>query len=274
MSDPDIRPPAVAGTFYPDRAAELRHMVTEYLGHVEAQPRVVRAAIVPHAGLMYSGQCAAHVFGRISLPDVIVILAPNHTGAGLPRQASLWGRGKFETPIGPVRVAEQFAEEVSRRSALVADDRSAHRREHAIEVELPFIHMMAPEANIVPLVLSWDDWARCKALADSLATIIRDSSTNTLLLASSDMTHYEPAESAALKDRLALDAVESLDGADLLQTCREHNVTMCGRAPAATALEAARQLGGTRAEIVDYRHSGWVTGDDSSVVAYAGVIVP
>jgi AmmeMemoRadiSam system protein B len=172
-----------------------------------------------------------------------------------------------------VPVAARFAEALAARCALVQHDPAAHVREHAVEVELPFLAVLAPDSAIVPIVLAWDDWAHCKELADALAAVAREWPDDVLIVASSDMTHYEPAARAQQKDRIALEAIERLDGAALLEACDRHNITMCGRGPAAAAIEAARQLGAVRAELVDYRHSGMVTGDDSSVVAYAGVVV-
>jgi AmmeMemoRadiSam system protein B len=230
--------------------------------------------IAPHAGLVYSGQCAAHVFGRVVLPSVLVIIAPNHTGyCAAPGGASVWARGAFSTPLGVVPIAEALADALLARCDLAAHDRSAHLGEHAIEVELPFVQHLASAVSILPIVLAWDDWRRCEALGGALADLVARWPQPVLLVASSDMTHYEPAERAARKDRLALDAVERLDGAALLDVCHRERVTMCGRAPAATVLEACRGLGATTAQVVDYRHSGMVTGDDSSVVAYAGVVV-
>lgn len=274
MNATDIRPAAVAGRFYPADAEELRGLVDDCLSGVEAEPRSLPAVIVPHAGLVYSGRCAAQVFGRVDVPPVVVILAPNHTGRlGAPGGASLWARGAFETPLGSLAVAEDFAKQLQARCALVSHDPDAHRNEHAVEVELPFLAARRPDAGIVPIVLAWEDWGRCKQLATALAELVADWPEGVLLVASSDMTHFESAAQAAAKDRLALRAVESLDAEELLRTCERERVTMCGRAPAAVVVEAARRLGASRAEVVDYRHSGWVTGDDSSVVAYAGVVI-
>ncbi len=273
MSDSSVRPPAVAGTFYPSQPAKLRRMVQDYLDNVAATPEPVRAVLAPHAGLVYSGQCAAHVFRRSRIPNVVVILGPNHTGAGVSGKASLWDRGAFETPLGTLSIAESLADDLMTRSPLIVPDQSAHYREHAIEVELPFIQVIAPETTIIPMVLSFEDWSYCEAIANAIAAVVRDSAADILLVASSDMTHYEPAERAAEKDKLALAEVETLDGRHLLETCRKYRVTMCGSAPAATILETARQLGAEKATVVDYRHSGWVTGDDASVVAYAGALV-
>jgi AmmeMemoRadiSam system protein B len=274
MDKQEVRPTAVAGRFYPSNPAKLSEMVESFLSEVEREARSVRAVIAPHAGLIYSGQCAAHVFGRVSIPQVVVILAPNHTGMWrAPGGASVWAHGAFETPLGRVAVAEKFAGELAARCPLVEHDPHAHRDEHAVEVELPFLATLAPESAIVPIVIAFDDWERSRVLADALAGLIADWPEEVLLVASSDMTHFESAERAAKKDRFALAAVERLDAEELLNACQREHITMCGRAPAAVVVEAARQLGATRGEVVDYRHSGWVTGDDTSVVAYAGVTI-
>ncbi len=169
-------------------------------------------------------------------------------------------------------IASALAERLCAECELAAHDPEAHVREHAVEVELPFLQTLAPDTAIVPIVLAWDDWTRCRALAHALAHVVHDQAERVLVLASSDMTHYESAARAAAKDRRALAAVEHLDGENLLRICRHEDVTMCGRAPAAVAVETARIGGAAGARVVDYRHSGWVTGDDASVVAYAGVL--
>jgi AmmeMemoRadiSam system protein B len=274
LRSPEIRSPAVAGTFYPSGATQLRRTVEDMLANVEAEPAIAVAAIVPHAGLVYSGQCAAHVWKRVAIPETVVILAPNHTGlSNSPGGASAWNRGVFKTPIGEVPIAEDFLVALETRCTLVGHDPVAHTREHAIEVQLPFLQTLAPTSSLAPIVVAWDRWDVSLKLATALAESITAYPGGVLLVSSSDMTHYETAASAERKDRRALDAVEHLDGKRLLDVCRKENVTMCGRAPSAIVLETARQLGATKATVVDYRHSGWVTGDDSSVVAYAGVVV-
>lgn len=271
--DPDVRPPAVAGQFYPDDPVELTGLVRGFLRDVPAESRSVRGAMVPHAGLIYSGACVAQVVGRLRLPPVVVILAPNHTGAGEPGRASLWTKGAFGTPLGQVPIAETLARRLVSASELVVDDRRAHRHEHAIEVELPFLQLLGAGTSIVPLVLAWDDWPSSRQLAQGLAALIAAWPEKVLLLASSDMTHYEPADVAARKDAVALGHIERLNGEELLQACRASHITMCGRAPAAVVIEASRLLGGTSATVVDYRHSGLVNGDNERVVGYAGVLV-
>jgi AmmeMemoRadiSam system protein B len=268
-----VRQPAVAGFFYPSSEEELRSLAGGMLAEVDADPQPAVAAIVPHAGLIYSGQCAAHVWKRVRIPETVVLLAPNHTGALASPGASAWSRGRFAMPFGDVPIAEEVLERLSAACPLVRHDPTAHLREHAIEVELPFVQLLASGTSLVPIVLAWDRWEPSLQLATALAGVVRESDGDVLLVASSDMTHYESAASAAHKDGLALDAVKRLDGAGLLDVCHRETITMCGRAPAAVVLEAARQLGATQGEVVDYRHSGWVTGDDSQVVAYAGVVI-
>ncbi|GBD33579.1 MAG: MEMO1 family protein [Gemmatimonadales bacterium] len=264
----------MAGRFYPADRNELGDLVDRLLSAARRDPRPAPGGIVPHAALVYSGACAASLFGRVAVPNTVVILAPNHTGRlGAPGGASGWMRGSFATPLGELPVAEDFMTELEASCDLVAHDPWAHEFEHAIEVELPFLQKLNPACRIAPLVLAFDDWGRCETLGGALAQVVARWPEPVLLLASSDMTHYEPAEVAARKDRLALEAVERLDGRRLLGVCRKEGVTMCGRAPAAAVLEAARRLGASRAEVVDYRHSGWVTGDDRSVVGYAAVLI-
>jgi hypothetical protein len=205
---------------------------------------------------------------------VVVVLAPNHTGRSTaPGGASVWTRGAFATPLGEVPIAEALADALLARCDLTAADKVAHTEEHAVEVELPFLQMLRADVSLLPIVLAWDDWRHAEQLAADLAALVRDWPQPVLLLASSDMTHYESAARARAKDERALAAIGRLDGRGLLDVCRRERITMCGRAPAAVVIEACRQLGAKAAEVVDYRHSGDVTGDDSSVVAYAGVVV-
>jgi AmmeMemoRadiSam system protein B len=271
-----VRPPAVSGRFYPGTRAELARAVDELLAAVRpgAHPAGARGAVAPHAGYVYSGMTAAHVFARLRLPRVVVILAPNHTGVcHAPGGASLWEAGAFATPLGDVPVDDAFAAALVDASSLVASDHDAHRAEHAVEVQLPFLLALRPDVRIVPLLLAWDRWDDCHALGDALAALARRWTEPVLLLASSDLNHYDPAAVGELKDARALAAVETLDGAELLGRCRRERISMCGRAPVATVLAATQALGATRADVVDYRHSGWVTGDESQVVGYGGVVI-
>jgi len=188
---------------------------------------------------------------------------------------SLWESGAFRTPLGDVPVDADAAKallEVSR--GVVGVDHDAHRAEHAVEVELPFLQLLRADVRIVPLVIAWDGWDSARLLGEMLARLVQAAGEPVLLLASSDLNHYEPALVSEQKDAQALDAISALDGAELLARCKRERISMCGRGPAAVVIAAARALGATRAEVVDYRHSGWVSGDNARVVGYAGVVIP
>ncbi len=268
-----VRQPAVAGLFYPGRSAQLLGAVRSLLAVAAAEPRPAVAAIAPHAGYVYSGRTAAEVFARLEVPRRCIVIAPNHTGVCEAAQGgSVYAVGSFLTPLGDVPVDEPTAAALLARCDVLEDDPAAHAREHAVEVELPFLLARRPDVTIVPVVLAWSDWPRTRKLGEALAEVVRGSDEPVLLLASSDMNHYESAAVAAEKDALALAAVGRLDGERLLEVPRRHEITMCGRVPAAAVLHAARLLGVTGAEVVHRSHSGMVTGDDDSVVSYAGVI--
>ena len=275
-----IRPPVVSGRFYPKDPAELRAVVATLLADARRDLGTTPTApypavIVPHAGYIYSGPTAARVFARVAIPGLVVILAPNHTGVVEAEQGvSIWEAGAFQTPLGEVAVdadAAQALIEISR--GMVDVDHDAHRGEHAIEVELPFLQMLRADVRIVPLVIAWDQWALARLLGAMLAQLVQVADEPVLLLASSDLNHYEPAAVSEKKDEMALDAIRQLDGQDLLARCTRERISMCGRGPAAVVLAASRALGAKQVEVVDYRHSGWVSGDNGRVVGYAGVVI-
>lgn len=272
-----MRAPAVSGRFYPGSGPELAQNVRALLDAADphAPPARLKAAVAPHAGFVYSGLTAAHVFRRAIIPASVVIVAPNHTGvAHAPGGASLWESGAWATPLGDVSIDEHLAALIAGACDLVAPDHSAHTSEHAVEVMLPFLQTLNPAARIVPIVLSWDDWDRSARLGEALADVVSKSREPVLLLASSDLNHYEPASVGEIKDAHVLQCVQALDGKEVLARCRRERISMCGRAPVATICAAARVLGATKAELVDYRHSGWVTGDEASVVGYGGLVIP
>ncbi len=214
------------------------------------------------------------MYARLSVPAACVVLAPNHTGLGLARfGGSVFAQGTLKTPVGDVAVHEELAAALIAGCELLEDDPLAHEREHAVEVHLPFLLACRPDVRVVPIVLGWGDWPRTRQLAEALAAVIRAWPEPVLLLASSDMNHFESAVVGASKDALALAEVERLDGEQLLAVTARHHVTMCGRAPSAAVLHAAKLLGAARAEVVHTSHSGLVTGDHQQVVGYAGVIV-
>lgn len=280
-SDPQVRAAVAAGAFYPEEPQELADLVTRLLAasaNATGVPsRAAWGVVVPHAGYEFSGGCAAEVFSRIQIPDTVVLIGPNHFGlGGTAASASVWRSGAFATPLGEVPVDEAFTATLLGRCPLVAHDPLAHRDDHALEVELPFLLVRAAPRRpaIVPILLRTDDAEVCRRLAGALAEVARARPPGgVLLLASSDMTHFVPADEALRGDGPALDAIGRLDGDGLLRVCRERGITMCGRAAAAVVVEAARQLGAQSAEVVAHTHSGVASGDYASVVSYAGVII-
>jgi hypothetical protein len=180
--------------------------------------------------------------------------------------------GVLRTPLGDVPVDEDLSARLIAGCRLLEDDPDAHAREHAVEVMLPFLLNRRSDVVVTPIVLAFSDWPSCRLLGETLAEVAASAGEPVLLLASSDMNHYEPASVGRRKDDMALDCARRLDAEALLETTRRNHITMCGRSGAAAALHAARLLGGEAGEIVDYSHSGMVTGDDGAVVGYAGVV--
>ena len=237
-------------------------------------PAPAVGAIAPHAGYLYSGLTAAHVYARVVVPAAVVVVAPNHTGLGHARAGgSVYAQGVLRTPVGDVAVHEELAAALLAQCDILEDDPLAHEREHSVEVQLPFLLARRPDVRVVPIVLGWTDWPRTRQLGEALAAVARTWPEPVLFVASSDMSHYEDVDTAAAKDGLALAQVERMDPEQLLAVTARHQVSMCGRVPSAAVLHAARLLGATRADVVHRSHSGTVTGDDDRVVSYAGVIV-
>lgn len=232
------------------------------------------AAIAPHAGYLYSGLTAAHVYARVVVPAAVVVLGPNHTGLGRSRLGgSVYAHGQLRTPTGDIAVHEELAAALLAQCDLLEDDPAAHEREHSVEVQLPFLLARRPDVRVVPIVLGWTDWPRARQLGEALAAVARTWPEPVLFIASSDMNHYEDVAATAAKDGLALAEVGRMDPEQLLAVTAQQQISMCGRVPSAAVLHAARLLGATRAEVVHRSHSGMVTGDDDRVVGYAGVIV-
>jgi AmmeMemoRadiSam system protein B len=261
------REPAVAGRFYPAGRERLASEVQRLLSRAAGAPAAALGVLVPHAGYVYSGGVAGATWARVEVPSRAIVLCPNHTGLGRP--VALWPEGSWRTPLGSVPVDGDLARALA-RSPLVEPDVAAHRFEHALEVQLPFLKARREDVAIAPLCLGPLDVDECRELGRAVADAAR---SGALVVASSDMSHYLPADEAGRRDRRALDRVLALDPEGLLATCRREEITMCGVVPATVMLFAARELGATRAELTGYAHSGEVNGDHSRVVGYAGVLV-
>ncbi len=264
------RAPAVAGRFYPGRPAELEATIRQYLAS-EAEPQPALAVVCPHAGYVFSGPVAGKVLGRVVVPRRVVVMGPNHQGLG--ERAALMSRGSWRTPLGEAQLDAKLGGELLSRSALVREDDLAHRYEHSLEVQVPFLQVRRPDLLLTPLCLSMLSYEQCEQLGHDLAGAIKALGEPVLILASTDMTHYESAQSAQAKDQLALEQVLALDPQGLYNTVASRRISMCGFLPTTVALAAALDLGATSAELVAYTNSGQVTGDYDQVVAYAGLII-
>lgn len=267
------RIPAVANMFYPGEKSRLEEQLSAFIKRVP-NPRKVIAAISPHAGYMYSGGVAGAVFSEISVPETVVILGPNHRGLGAP--VALTISGAWDMPLGSVPINEKLAEcimNASTSAVTIEDDPHAHSMEHSIEVQVPFLQFVRPEVSIVPMGLSHLSFNACQEISRALVQGIQNYGKEVLLVASTDMTHYESQKTAEEKDKLAMDRILELDPKGLHDTVARHGITMCGVIPTTIVLEACRAMGAEKAELIRYATSGDVTGDYGQVVGYAGFIV-
>jgi len=265
-----VRQPAVAGQFYPGDPAKLRQEVEAAIPAGREKRKAI-GIISPHAGYIYSGKVAGKVYAAVEIPGTVIILGPNHHGVG--ERAALYPEGKWLTPLGTAPVSDRLSQLVLRHARIVTEDTVAHHYEHSLEVQLPFLQYLRPDVSIVPICLGFGDYESCRRLGEGLAAAVTEFGEEVLIVASSDMSHYEPAESAKKKDDLALKEVVALNPEGLLSVCRNRGITMCGVVPATVMLDAALQLGATRGELVAYATSGDVTGDNRQVVGYAGLAV-
>ncbi len=265
-----IRTPAVAGQFYPGSEEALVAEVESYLVPGAERKRAL-AVVCPHAGYVYSGHVAGAVFSSVEMPRRFVILCPNHTGMGAA--AAILTGGAWSIPGAEVPVDEALAGEIAGRCAAIEEDPLAHQREHSLEVQLPFIVRLAKDPAFVPICLATRSFDALEEIGTAIAESIRSSGEDALIVASTDMSHYLPDETARKIDRKAIDRILELDPRGLLETVERERISMCGAAPVAAALVAALELGAKEAELVKYATSGDIFGDRSQVVGYAGIRV-
>ncbi len=294
-----VRPPAVAGRFYPNEKVALIKQVAslcspgaeaitssaDLAGHHTRRKAI--ACMVPHAGYRFSGRVAGSVYAAMELPRRFLVVGPRHFPRG--KQHAILSRGSWETPLGLAEIDCELADELKRVCPALVEDEIAHSEEHAIEVQLPFLQYLTQyperdptqypaqhsprEFTFVPIALGTVDYNMLETLGQAMAAVIARQTEPVLIIASSDMNHYESDEITRRKDRLALDRLLALDPRGLYDVVRREGITMCGVGSAVTMLIAARQLGASRAELVRYATSGDVLDDRDEVVGYAGVIV-
>lgn len=272
MAAEQTRHAVVAGRFYPATAAAIRRQIDGFLVR-RPKPAECIGCMLPHAGYIYSGAVAAQTLSRCRIKKTVILLGPNHTGMGTP--FSIMASGSWQTPLGCVAVNRELAQAMLAESPYLQEDSLAHRNEHSLEVQLPLLQYLGAGFDIVPVCISSDD---LKALEDvgratSRAVQRLKIQSDVLVVASSDMTHYQPQEVARAQDKLAIDRVLSLDVRGLFETVHRHDISMCGYMPTVVMLACVKELGAGKAELVAYATSGDVTGDRGEVVGYAGVII-
>ncbi len=266
-----IRPPAVAGRFYPDDAGELTRQIESFLDDAPKRKLRARGCMVPHAGYRYSGHVAGALYSRLELPRRFIILGPRHYPQGEP--LAILSEGSWRTPLGEAQVDSDLAAALKSACPMLREDSVAHHAEHSLEVQLPFLQRLVGDFHFVPVALGTDRFAAFDELGKAIAEVIALQKEPVLIVASSDMNHYEDDHITRLKDRKALDKMLALDPRGLYDTVRREGITMCGFGPAVTLLTAALELGATEAELVRYATSGDITGDRDEVVGYASVVV-
>lgn len=283
-----IRKPAVAGLFYDKDPSELKKTIEWCFNHKLGPGKIpelgipnkdnsnndsIYGAVVPHAGYSYSGPIAAHAYCEIAengFPETFIILCPNHTGLGTG--ISIFKEGIWNTPLGNVEIDEEFAEEMIINSDLIDFDTSAHIREHSCEVHLPFLQYFSNDFKIVPMVIWMQDMESGSDIAKSITKTAKKLGRSILVIASTDLTHYESKQIAEKKDKLILDAISNMDEYSLLKAVEDFRISMCGYGPTIAAIKVSRSLGAKKGKILKYATSGDISGDLSSVVGYCSAI--
>ncbi len=265
-----MRNPAVAGLFYPDDGQDLIGMVDASLDRADASPSPVKVAVSPHAGYVYSGGVAGEVFGQIEVPSRAIVLGPKHHYAG--ERSAVFPPGAWRFPFGDVPIDEVLSVAVEEETDAVFDE-LAHRDEHSLEVQVPFLWRRNPRIQLTAVALGLHRLEELQELGNGLARAIERQGEPVLIVASTDMSHHIPEEEAHRLDDLAIRRILDMDPKGLYETVVAHDISMCGVIPTTTALFAAKSLGAKQARVVRYSTSGDVSGDRLQVVGYAGLVV-
>ncbi|KON30421.1 hypothetical protein AC482_03950 [miscellaneous Crenarchaeota group-15 archaeon DG-45] len=277
-----VRRPYVAGAFYPADPDRLRQAIegcfTHRLGpgglpRAGASERRIVSAVCPHAGYMYSGPVAAHSYYHLASearPSSVVVVGPSHTGLGSP--IAMMGSGSWETPLGRVEVDAELADAIFKASDIIDIDERAHRMEHSIEVQLPFLqYIYGRDVRLVPICMGFQDLESSREVGRAVARAVEGA--DAVIVASTDLTHQEPQASANRKDRMVIESILSLDEEALQERVRSNRISMCGYGPVSATIHASKLLGASGAELLAYHTSGDVTGDLNAVVGYAAAKV-
>lgn len=268
-----LRRAAWADQFYPAQAPVLEQQLEKCLAGGLPEKKIADpiGCIAPHAGYIYSGSIAGAVYARMELPDRFIILCPNHTGRG--SALAMMSEGEWQTPLGNVAIDGALALRLQKRCHLLSEDARAHVEEHSLEVQLPFLQKLQPNFRFVPIAIGTEAFDALELLGHAMAEGIREYPGRVLIVASSDMNHFESDDRTRIKDRRAIDQVLALDPRSLYDIVRREHITMCGYCPVVSMLIAALQRGARNAELVRYGTSAEVSGDFSRVVGYAGMVV-
>ena len=265
-----IRPPAVSGRFYPSDEKKLALEIEKYTSSANKKS-FARGCVVPHAGYLYSGHVAGAVYSEIEIPARCILLGPRHFPGG--EAMAIISEGSWRTPFGDAQIDSELAAELKRACLLLREDRMAHEREHSLEVQIPFLQQLAANLRFVPVVLATQRYQDLETLGHAVARVIAAHTEPVLLIASTDMNHYESDAITRTKDHKAIDRILALDPRGLYDMVRSEGITMCGYAATAAMLIAMRDLGAKDAELIRYATSGDITGDWDQVVGYAGIII-
>jgi len=276
-----VRRPFQAGTFYAGTAETLRTQIEQCFTHrlgpgktpktADDGPHKLVGFVSPHAGYMYSGPVAAHGFYNMALdgrPEVIVILGPNHAGQGSP--IAVMNEGVWRTPLGDAQIDTTIANLIVKESKIVDPDDTAHMFEHSIEVQIPFLqYLYGSNFRFVPIDFLMQDLESSREVGEAISKALMNK--NASIIASSDMTHYEPQKTVEKKDQLVIDAAERMDENQLYSAIEDYGITACGYGPIIALITAAKALGAKNAKLLCHATSGDVTGDYSAVVGYASI---
>ncbi|WP_135613142.1 MEMO1 family protein [Methanococcoides sp. AM1] len=263
-----MRQPAVAGQFYPLSPKTLKKEVSRCFNSIEVTPRDVIGAVVPHAGYVYSGSVAANVYASLPKADTYIFFGPNHTGYGSPVAMS---QDTWKNPLGEIETDKDIGKLLA--GTIIDMDEVAHRYEHSIEVQIPFLqHRFGNDFKILPICMGMQDEETAVEVGQEVARAAKESGKKVVFIASSDMSHYVPAEHAERVDHYLIEAILDMDVPELYRRRYEENISACGYGPISAMLSAAKEYGAKSTELIKYATSGEVSGDPN-VVGYAGIIV-
>jgi MEMO1 family protein len=265
-----LRKAAVAGRFYPANDQTLRSDLATYLESSEKKIKA-RGIVVPHAGYIYSGHVAGAVYARIEPAARVILLCPNHTGLGAP--LSIMSSGEWEIPLGKIPIDTELAGKLIHHCHLLTEDAEAHKLEHSLEVQLPFLYYLRRDFKFVPVAVGTGGYATLERLGIAIAETLKEVGVDTLVVASSDMNHYESDEVTRNKDRKAIDRILAMDPKGLYQVIKSESISMCGYGPTVAMLCGTTFGTPAKAELIKYATSGDISGDRKEVVGYAGIVV-